>query len=233
MSLRFNITITACLALGLPACGGGGGGGQGSDTDGSTGADPTAGDEGETGADPTADDDGSGDPPAEPQQAPSARANVKPKAPGVFAQDLAGALELPAGDLCLELSSIDCFSAHNIALGGVDPYDSAVFEPLPEPGVSSPIAVDRIALSACGERVARDFGGDAVLFAEIRGGASDADDRRAVVERLYQRLLRRDGEPEEVQAVVDLWDALPEQDSEIWAQLSCFALATSIENLFY
>ena len=219
------ITILTALCVTLFACGGGGGGGgQEPETDGSTGPGPTSdGESGDTGEDPS----------EGPEQAPSARANVKPKVPGVLAADLAASLELSTDALCQELSSIDCFAAHDIALGGVDPYESAVFDPLPEPGVSSPIAADRIALSACGERVARDFDGDPVLFAEIRDGADDPEARAVVAERLYIHLLRRDGEPREVQALVDFWDALPEQDAETWAQLSCFALATSLENLFY
>jgi len=228
VSPRFGITIITALSLSLLGCGGGG---EGSDTDGSSGPGPAS--AGGTDSDGPTSGGESGDAPDEPRQAASSRANVKPKVPGVLAADLAGSLQLPLESLCQELSSIDCFAAHNIALGGVAPYESAVFDPLPEPGVSSPIAADRIALSACGERVARDFGGDAVLFAEIEGGADDPQARTAVAERLYVHILRRDGEPQEVQALVDLWDALPEHDAKTWAQLSCFALATSLENLFY
>ncbi|MCA9711935.1 MAG: hypothetical protein KDK70_39225, partial [Myxococcales bacterium] len=152
-----------------------------------------------------------------------------------YARDLAAALELPRDELCTELGLYDCVGeVHRIALGGVEPYEQAVFEPLPEPGVSSPIAVDRIALSACGERVEREFqDGSLELLAELMQGEPDAAARAAVAQRLYRRLLRRDGEPREIEAVVGLWDDLPQPDARTWAQLSCFAIATTLENLFY
>ena len=169
-----------------------------------------------------------------PAQASSTRAGVKPKAPDTYARDLASSLALPLDALCLEFSTIDCIEAHRIALGGVAPYDAAIYEPMAEPGVSSPIAVDRIALSACGERIAREFSGDDVgLIAELVAGDTSEGARQAVATRMFRRLLRRDGEPHELRAVVELWNELPEPTGPAWAQLSCFAVATTLENLFY
>lgn len=230
---RSHHTLTLLCALTLAACrsDGGADGADGTDTDGPAG-EATAADSDET---ESADETGAdSDEPPEPAQAPSSRAGVKRKAPGTYARDLAASLEIPPDELCRELSSFDCVDTHLIALGGVEPYELAVYEPLPEPGVSSPIAVDRIALSACGERWDRDAAnGSLELFAELIEGEADADARAAVAERLYRRLLRRDGEPREIEAVVGLWDDLPEPDARTWAQLSCFAIATTLENLFY
>lgn len=227
---RSQDTLALLCALSLAACrsDGGAGGPDGTDTDGTSTSETSAASEA---ADETGADSGG---PEEPAQAPSARAGVKRKAPDGYARDLAAALELPPDELCRELSTFDCVDTHRIALGGVAPYDLAVYEPLPEPGVSSPIAVDRIALAACGERWERDAAnGSLELFAELMTGEPDEAARAAVAGRLYRRLLRRDAEPRELEAVVDLWDELDEPDPRAWAQLSCFAIATTLENLFY
>lgn len=233
------------LAL-LPACGGGGGSGS-SDaaTDTATGTDGTAASSNSMG--PASDTDGSGESDSdtdgdtdgdESQQAPSAKARVKFKTAYRYAADLSSALGLPLSSVCLELSTYDCFETHRIALGEVDAYDSRIFEPLPEPPITAPIAVDRIALSACGEAVARDFGqaGQAELFTEVAGDpdAATEAERAAVTQRLYQRLLLREVDPHELDAVVGLYDELSgAQPAKTWAQLSCFAIATSLEALFY
>jgi hypothetical protein len=178
--------------------------------------------------------------PPEPAQAPSSTPRVKFKGPTRLANDLSRALELDRDELCHELSSYDCFETHNIALGGVEAYDLGVHEPLDEPGVSSPIAADRIALSACGERAALDFGdpGAAVVFVEIANDPAQADPEslEAAGARLYRRLLRREPEARELGALVAFYDEIPTTDparAESWAHLSCFALATMLENLFY
>lgn len=237
---RNRSTLMLLLALSLTACrsDGGGDGNGGTDTDGpATATDSADSDAVDETGDDSDDSDDPDDPdpdPEEPAQAPSTRAGVKRKAPSAYARDLAASLEIPPGELCRELSSFDCVDTHLIALGGVEPYDLAVYEPLPEPGVSSPIAVDRIALSACGERWERDVAnGSLELYAELMEGDTDPSARTAVAQRLIRRLLRRDGEPREIEAVVALWDDLPEPDARTWAQLSCFAIATTLENLFY
>lgn len=198
-----------------------------SDTTGGPPGDPSSSTPGDTG-----DPDDTGEPDA-PTQAASLHAGVKRKAPEVYARDLAAALELDVADLCRELSLYDCTDAHRIALGGVAPYERAVYEPLAEPGIGSPLAVDRIALSACGERVARDLAGDPRLFAEIVDGDATSDDRAVIVDRLVLRLLRRTIEPHEREALVALADDPSIPDLRTWGQLACFAVATTLENVFY
>lgn len=180
----------------------------------------------------TADTGDSGEP-DEPMQAASQRASVKRKAPEAFARDLSRGLGIGESALCLELSLYDCTAAHRIALGGVDPYDRAVYEPLAEPGISSPLAIDRIALGACGERVARDFAGEQQMFGEITDGTATPEERALVAERLVRSLLRRTGEPHEIEAIVALADHPAVPDARTWGQLACFAVATTLENVFY
>lgn len=188
-------------------------------------------------------DDGSAGPPDGPPgnvtQPASARARVKRKSPALLASDLGQALDLPRAELCAELGSHDCFDTHEILLGGVEPYKLRIDEPLAAPSVASPMAVDRIVLTACGERAARDFDApaDAVVFAEVAGtpGAPDPAARAAVAGRLYERLLARPAGAREIDDLVGFYDALgtSPQPARDWAQLACYAVATTTEFLFY
>jgi hypothetical protein len=198
------------------------GGGPGSDSD------PTDTD-GNTGDDP--------EDPEEPSQAPSSKARVKFKGAQRYGRDLADALSLDRAQLCQELAEYDCFDVHNIALGGVDPYDAAVFEPLQTFGVASPIAADRIALTACGERSEIDFAqpGTSVIFQNVAGGSADGDSLRSDARRLYLRILRREPEDTELDALAEFHGEIPDgpNHDQTWAHMSCFAVATSLESLFY
>lgn len=182
-------------------------------------------------------DDGA--PPASTEQPASAAARVKLKGPQRLANDLAQALAIPRQELCRELGQADCFETHDIVLGGVDPYRLRIDEPLPEAPVTAPMAVDRIALSACGERAARDFAapGDAVVFAEVAGAGAlpSTRARAAVARRLYERLLARPADAAEIDALVAFGDQLTDhaEPARQWAQLACYAVATTTENLFY
>jgi hypothetical protein len=147
-------------------------------------------------------------------------------------------LGLDRTELCQELAEYDCFGVHNIALGGVDPYEAAVYQPLPSAGVASPIAVDRIALAACGERAQADFAqpASAVVFSDV-AEASEVDETAlsSSARALYLRILRREPEDREIDELVAFYDEVPagSDRAQTWAHLSCFAVATSLESLFY
>jgi hypothetical protein len=178
------------------------------------------------------------DPPDGVTQPASTRARVKRKGPALLASDLAQALDLPRAELCAELSSHDCFTTHGILLGGVEPYELRIDEPLAVPSVAAPMAVDRIVLTACGERAARDFDqpASAALFAEVAASsAPGADARAAVAGRLYERLLARPATRAEIDALVGFHDQLgaSAEPGRDWAQLACYAVATTTEFLFY
>jgi hypothetical protein len=150
----------------------------------------------------------------------------------MYSQDLATALSLPRDEVCKELGSYDCARlAHRIALGGVEPYVLRIDQPLNVTPVSAPLAVDRIALSACGARVRADFAapGSAVIFGALAQGGSDGPN--LAVRSLYDRMLGRDPDDAELSAVLEL-NTAPATPEE-FGVLACFVIATSLENLFY
>ena len=158
--------------------------------------------------------------------------NVLAKNGEVLHRDLAAALELPREEVCRELGLYDCAkTAHRIVLGGTEPYGLRVDEPLPVAPVTAPIAVDRVALQACGRRVAKDF--DAPTEARVFGPLArrEANGRDAAVTALYARLLAREPEPRERELVLRLGDA-PATDRE-FAVLACFTVSTTLEFLFF
>ncbi|MEO1337183.1 MAG: hypothetical protein AAFV29_16190 [Myxococcota bacterium] len=172
----------------------------------------------------------------------SLRPRVQFKGQRRWGADLSQALGLRRHELCRELSRYDCLDdVHRIALGGVEPYALGIDEPLAVLPVTAAIAVDRVALQACMQRVDRDLdprSDDALIFGALRGG--DSPSRRVredVSAALYRRLLSRDARAEEVAALADFWtevevEGVAEPIRE-WATMTCFAVASSIESLFY
>jgi hypothetical protein len=152
----------------------------------------------------------------------SKTSRLKFRAGEVYAALLSGALDIPRADLCNELGLYDCVAVvHRIALFGVEPYRVQVIEPLEESVVSSPIAVERLALSACTRWAKK----------------SDPSDRRATITTLYEKLLQRAPEERELAHLLALYESMaaigdPALDTS-WAAISCFAVATTSEALFY
>ncbi|MDX2014624.1 MAG: hypothetical protein SFW67_30780 [Myxococcaceae bacterium] len=123
---------------------------------------------------------------------------------------------------------------HVNALGGNEPFLGETFTPLASPLLTTPLSTDRMVLSACGARAAKDAAGPAVVFTEVDLAATltpTSPGVRRQVERLFQRLLARDALPAEVDAVVSMLEG-PGMTGREFAQLSCFALGTSTEFLF-
>lgn len=154
-------------------------------------------------------------------------------------QDFARALDLPAEELCTELGEFSCVrEVHLAALGGNDPFGQGLYEPLESPLVTTPLALDRIALAACGTRVERDRL-SAVVFTQLdlAGEAPRADSGafRTTVTTLYQRFLARDPEPTEVEHIAELLvdDAGEPISAAAFAQLACFTVATTTEFLYF
>ncbi len=157
-----------------------------------------------------------------------ARANLRFKGGERLRNDYAQALGLSPAEVCRELGEFDCVGVvHTVTLGGVEAYRSSLYEPQGKTAVTTPLAVDRLALSAC--RAAADRHGAA--YAELE------DPVLGLTETLYHRLLLREPTPAEVghlrelhAEVVARGGAAPLQD---WAVLACFAVATTTEALFY
>ncbi|MFY0580898.1 hypothetical protein ACN28S_47610 [Cystobacter fuscus] len=90
--------------------------------------------------------------------APSSRDNLRFKNPEQLTAHFAAALSLPPEQVCNELGLYPCTTyVHSVALGGVEPYGVGLYEPLTSTGVTTPIAIDRVALAACVQRVSLDL----------------------------------------------------------------------------
>lgn len=173
---------------------------------------------------------GTPDPPADPAMV---RGNLKPRSGRVLLSDLAAALDLPRDEVCRELGAIDCLEAHRVSLGEVEPRQLRIYEPV-HGLVTGAVAVERIALHACRERVERDRDGGGLI---PERGLSRASARREVVDHLTERIVRRPATPDERDALVDLYDTLQtdgvdDLDAQ-WTIGVCFSLATLSEVLFY
>ena len=163
---------------------------------------------------------------------------VQAKSGEVWGRDLGQGLGLDAWDLCQELGEVDCITdAHRITLGGVEPTVLGIDQPLDNAAVSAPIAVDRVATSACAERYRRDQAGPAVLFGPVLDGDVASYNARLMVSRaLVERLLSRRANADEDAALVDLYDALKPLSTDLardWSVGACVVVATSTEALFY
>jgi hypothetical protein len=157
-----------------------------------------------------------------------------------LATDLGISLDLEKSEICNELGQYNCTDlAHNITLGGVEPYLQTIYQPIQQLSMSTLNAVDRTVLGACSRRAERDFAepGTAVVFGAIAGskGASVAAIRKLSNE-LYQRLLGRNANRAELDALVKFYEELKATESapaQAFAIHACFAIATTEESLFY
>jgi len=188
---------------------------------------------------------GDGTLPPNPGPPTSPKPNVKFKTGAKLGGELARALGLPKGELCKELGSFDCLDIHHIALGGTDPLGAGLYEPLDATTASTPIAVERVTLAACQKRVDLDLAApaEAIIFRDlpIEGGRISDLESEAVataIDVLYQRALSRRAKPHEIEALRALYgemDAANKSDAlaRDWAALSCMAVLTTMESLFY
>ena len=187
-----------------------------------------------------------------PKPAPSAtqpaspNASVRFKGPDRLRNDLARALALSPNEICNELGAYSCTDkVHVVTLGGVSAYEHQIYEPLRTTVASTPLAADRVVLSACLERAKRDFESPAgaVVWRGIEVDATSAlaDPKSAAVttaiEALYAALLSRRATEAEIAALRGFHGAVvkgaPPKPAESWAALSCYAVGTSVEFLFY
>lgn len=157
--------------------------------------------------------------------------------------DLVATLALNAEELCTELGQFSCTdTVHKISLGGVSPYDLAFYQPLANTTVASPLAVDRVALHGCRERIDRDLADptQAVLLQDVAltdAGLDPASSQAsAFIDRLYKRAIQRPPTRAELSHLHAFYNdvrADSETPARDWALLSCFAVLTSTEFLFY
>ncbi|MBS1152571.1 MAG: hypothetical protein H6Q89_4269 [Myxococcaceae bacterium] len=159
--------------------------------------------------------------------------------------DFAKSLGLTQVAVCNELGLYPCTIVHQLALGGVDPYNIGLYEPVAFTGLTSPLVVDRMALGACIQRVTADLATPttALIFRGLALDASgklvnvNAPEVKTALDLLYKQVLLRPVTDAEVGHLTGLYaDVLATNKPEAaksWMTLSCFAVLTSVESVFY
>jgi len=193
------------------------------------------------------------EPPADPTVMPvptgpiakSARGNLRFKGPERLNADFAAALELKPEALCTELGLYPCANAvHIVALGGVDPYGPGLYEAAGVTASATPLVVDRIAWSACSQRVTADLAdpNTAVIFKGVPLNGSklasvDGEEVRGVIGLLIQRILLRNPYSTELTRYVKLAQDIEAtgnaEPARAWMQSVCFSVLSSAESVFY
>lgn len=180
-----------------------------------------------------------------PLLATSSRGNLRFKGPERLNSDIAAALELPADAVCTELGMYQCTSAvHNVALGGVEPYGTGLYEPSGVTSSTTPLVVERVVWSACTKRASTDFAdlANAVIFRGIQLNAAklaspDGQQVRAAITQLVQRALLRDPTENEMTRYIKLASDIEAtgnaEPARAWMQAVCFAVLSSAEAVFY
>jgi hypothetical protein len=162
-----------------------------------------------------------------------------------LANGLSEALIVPVSDLCRELGRFDCVEfAHQVPLGGNDPFEKGQYQPLIEPGATTAVAFDRLALSACSVAVEYDRARPASFI--FRGhplddvpldpsDAATQEGARFVGQELYRRLHGREPRDAELQSLLLLLtdDEGRGTSGRDFAKLACFAVASTTETILY
>ncbi len=175
--------------------------------------------------------------------APQETGDMAPTAPGLdlvwkryraFEHGLIQGLELKKGDFCLELGKEACIDKiHLTVLGGNEPYKAGQYERAQKPTVLTAVAVDRIVLSACSQRLELDRKAkDAALVFKhlpLSGNTRSSAQLEAQAKELYQRILARNPEEVELKAIADTQGESMANDK--LALMMCYAIASSSENI--
>jgi hypothetical protein len=152
-----------------------------------------------------------------------------------FEAGLIKGLGLTKEQVCLELGKDSCIDkVHLTVLGGNEPFINGQYERAQSPTVLTAVAIDRVVLSACSRRIELDAaaGANAVVFKHFPLTAAKPNDeqiKQQAVE-LYRRILARDPEAPELQAISAFGGTATAGDKI--ALSLCFAIASSSENIF-
>ena len=173
------------------------------------------------------------------QESTQARLNWKRAA--TLERDLAAALELSPQELCTGPEGAPCISQlYLVALGGNDPFEASIYNPVDSPLVTTPVAVDRVMFSACARRAALDAeSGAPVVFGALElGGMAPEPDSEAVLQTattLFRRFIGRDPLPVEVEIVGRLTqsEAGERVDASSFATTACYAVGSTTEFFFF
>lgn len=145
---------------------------------------------------------------------------------------LATALDLSKNELCNELGKINCMDEVSINFfGGNEPHHKLQYEAPDSPSLLTPIALERLIISACGQRIERDKQGSPKVFKNfpLGTGQPTADQLEKASEELYRRFHARDPNDAEQEVVRQAASGLKGQNA---ALILCAAIGTSSELLF-
>lgn len=178
----------------------------------------------------------------------SARPDLRWKRARSLELDLMAALELKQGETCSELgfglaAPGLCFNLiHQVPLGSNDPVHTGLYRPMEEPGATTALAMDRVFLGACGQRVDVDASlplGQGVVFRHLNLAAQSVDPEDAAlaqdVRELFHRLLAREPTAKELLGVGSLAvpvDGVPVPARDV-AKMACYAVASMTEFIFH
>lgn len=175
--------------------------------------------------------------------APGEEGDLAPPVPGLdlvwkryraFEHGLVEGLGLKKNDFCMEIGKQTCIDqTHLTVLGGNEPYKAGQFDRSQAPSVLTAIAVDRVVLAACSQRLEMDrkAGASAIVFKHfpLAGAAPSSAQVSLLTKELYQRILARNPEEAEIKAVTTLGGQGLSNDR--LALMLCFAIASSSENI--
>ncbi|HET9240169.1 MAG TPA: hypothetical protein VFO10_23095 [Oligoflexus sp.] len=152
-----------------------------------------------------------------------------------FESGLVKGLGLTKDQVCLELGKDSCIDkVHLTVLGGNEPFINGQYERAQTPTVLTAVAIDRVVLAACSRRIELDagLGANAVVFKHFPlTAAKPSDDQiKQQATELYRRLLARDPEAPELQAISAFGGTATAGDKI--ALSLCYAIASSSENIF-
>ena len=150
-----------------------------------------------------------------------------------FEQGLAHSLELKPEDLCKEMGKRSCINdVHLTVLGGNEPFYHGHYERVLQPTILTPIAIERIVLSACQTRVQMDItlGTSAVIFKNILTQPMNPESVTQTTRELFQRFLARDPSGEEIATSLKIGEIAKTPDH--LAMGLCFLVGTHAENIF-
>lgn len=173
----------------------------------------------------------------------SQKAELRFKKQSLLKADLSAALDMKPDEMCQEFGKSCLDDLYNLSLGGVDAYHNQITKGLQKSAVTTPVVLERVVLSACSKRAKRDIDdGEGVIFKfKVDGSGKipniEAPEVAVSLDNLYKRAMQRPIEPYELKTLLGMYTTMEskttEDAAEKWAALSCYAVLTSLEAVFY
>ncbi|MBC7659298.1 MAG: hypothetical protein H7249_06275 [Chitinophagaceae bacterium] len=150
-----------------------------------------------------------------------------------FEDGLVTGLALNKATFCQELGKQSCIDkVHLTFLGGNDPFEAGLYERAQTPTSITAVAVDRVVLYACSQRLEMDrvAASAAVVFKYFPlSGTPTSDQLKLQATDLYHRFLARDPEAAEITVIQSLSNKGLAADK--LALMMCYSIGTSAENI--